>query len=128
MIKKETYGEFVRFAVVGTTSATINYIIYWILQHWVNVNIAYTVGYVISFFANYYMTAHFTFKEKASAKNGIGFGGAHFENYCLHIVLLNFFLWVGLSRELAPLAVLSIAVPTNFLMVRFVFKHFKRKS
>lgn len=128
MIKKETYGEFVRFAVVGTTSATINYIIYWILQHWVNVNIAYTVGYVISFFANYYMTAHFTFKEKASAKNGIGFGGAHFVNYCLHIVLLNFFLWVGLSRELAPLAVLSIAVPTNFLMVRFVFKHFKRKS
>ena len=128
MIKKETYGEFVRFAVVGTTSATINYIIYWILQHWVNVNIAYTVGYIISFFANYYMTAHFTFKEKASAKNGIGFGGAHFVNYCLHIVLLNFFLWVGLSRELAPLAVLSIAVPTNFLMVRFVFKHFKRKS
>ena len=128
MIKKETYGEFVRFAVVGTTSATINYIIYWILQHWVNVNIAYTIGYVISFFANYYMTAHFTFKEKASAKNGIGFGGAHFVNYCLHIVLLNFFLWVGLSRELAPLAVLSIAVPTNFLMVRFVFKHFKRKS
>ena len=128
MIKKETYGEFVRFAVVGTTSATINYVIYWILQHWVNVNIAYTVGYVISFFANYYMTAHFTFKEKASAKNGIGFGGAHFVNYCLHIVLLNFFLWVGLSRELAPLAVLSIAVPTNFLMVRFVFKHFKRKS
>ena len=128
MIKKETYGEFVRFAVVGTTSATINYIIYWILQHWINVNIAYTVGYVISFFANYYMTAHFTFKEKASAKNGIGFGGAHFVNYCLHIVLLNFFLWVGLSRELAPLAVLSIAVPTNFLMVRFVFKHFKRKS
>ena len=128
MIKRETYGEFVRFAVVGTTSATINYVIYWILQHWVNVNIAYTVGYVISFFANYYMTAHFTFKEKASAKNGIGFGGAHFVNYCLHIVLLNFFLWVGLSRELAPLAVLSIAVPTNFLMVRFVFKHFKRKS
>ena len=128
MIKRETYGEFVRFAVVGTTSATINYVIYWILQHWVNVNIAYTVGYVISFFANYYMTAHFTFKEKASAKNGIGFGGAHFVNYCLHIVLLNFFLWVGLSRELAPLAVLYIAVPTNFLMVRFVFKHFKRKS
>ena len=128
MIKRETYGEFVRFAVVGTTSATINYVIYWILQHWVNVNIAYTVGYVISFFANYYMTAHFTFKEKASAKNGIGFGGANLVNYCLHIVLLNFFLWIGFSRELAPLGVLAIAVPTNFLMVRFVFKHFKRKD
>ena len=123
MIKKETYGEFVRFAVVGTTSATINYVIYWILQHWVNVNIAYTVGYVISFFANYYMTAHFTFKEKASAKNGIGFGGAHLVNYLLHIVLLNFFLWLGLSNEVAPFAVLAIAVPTNFVLVRFVFRH-----
>ena len=126
-MKRETYGEFIRFAVVGTISATINYVIYWVLQHWINVNVAYSIGYVISFFANYYMTAHFTFKEKASAKNGIGFGGAHFVNYCLHIILLNFFLWIGFSRELAPLSVLSIAVPTNFLMVRFVFKHFRKK-
>ena len=128
MIKKETYGEFVRFAVVGTISTVINYVIYWILQHWINVNVAYTIGYVISFFANYYMTAHFTFKEKTSAKNGIGFSGAHLFNYCLHIALLNFFLWLGLSNELAPLGVYAIAVPTNFLMVRFVFKHFKRKD
>ena len=117
-----------RFAVVGTISTVINYVIYWILQHWINVNVAYTIGYVISFFANYYMTANFTFKEKTSAKNGIGFSGAHLFNYCLHIVLLNFFLWLGLSNELAPFGVYAIAVPTNFLMVRFVFKHFKRKD
>jgi len=36
--------------------------------------------------------------------------------------LLNFWLWVGLSREVAPLGVYAIAVPTNFLLVRFVFK------
>ena len=110
MQKKDTLGELIRFAIVGTTSAGIHYAIYWILQHWVN----------------YYLTAHFTFKEKTSTKNGIGFGGAHLVNYFLHIVLFNFFLWIGLSRELAPLAVLAIAVPTNFVMVRFVFKHFKK--
>jgi putative flippase GtrA len=126
-MKRETYGEFIRFAVVGTISATINYVIYWVLQHWINVNVAYSIGYVISFFANYYMTAHFTFKEKASAKNGIGFGGVHLTNYLLHMVLLNFFLWLGLSPELAPIAVYAIAVPTNFVLVRFVFKHFKSK-
>ena len=126
-MKRETYGEFIRFAVVGTISATINYVIYWVLQHWINVNVAYSIGYVISFFANYYMTAHFTFKEKASAKNGIGFGGAHLTNYLLHMVLLNFFLWLGLSPELAPIAVYAIAVPTNFVLVRFVFKHSKSK-
>ena len=119
--KKETLGELIRFGIVGTTSAAIHYAIYWILQHWIEVNVAYTI-----FLVNYYLTAHFTFKEKTSTKNGLGFGGAHLVNYLLHIVLFNFFLWIGLSRELAPIAVLAIAVPTNFVLVRFVFKHFKR--
>ena len=126
MQKKETLGELIRFGIVGTTSAAIHYAIYWILQHWIEVNVAYTIGYVLSFLVNYYLSAHFTFKEKTSKKNGLGFGGAHLVNYLLHIVLFNFFLWIGLSRELAPLAVLAIAVPTNFVLVRFVFKHFKR--
>jgi hypothetical protein len=42
------------------------------------------------------------------------------------MALLNFFLWIGLSKELAPLGVYAIAVPTNFVLVRFVFKHFNR--
>ena len=98
MQKKETFGELIRFGIVGTTAAAIHYAIYWVLQHWINVNVAYTIGYVLSFLVN----------------------------YLLHIVLFNFFLWIGLSRELAPIAVLAIAVPTNFVLVRFVFKHFKR--
>ena len=126
MKKKETLGELIRFAIVGTTAAVMHYGIYWVLQHWINVNVAYTIGYGLSFLVNYYLSARFTFHEKTSAKNGIGFGGAHLVNYLLHIVLFNFFLWIGLSRELAPIAVLAIAVPANFLMVRFVFKNFRR--
>lgn len=126
MKKKETLGELIRFAIVGTTAAAMHYGIYWVLQHWINVNVAYTIGYGLSFLVNYYLSARFTFHEKTSAKNGIGFGGAHLVNYLLHIVLFNFFLWIGLSRELAPIAVLAIAVPANFLMVRFVFKNFRR--
>ena len=121
-MKRETLGEIFRFAVVGTISTAMNYVIYWILQHWINVNVAYTIGYVLSFLVNYWLTAHWTFKEKASAKNGIGFSGAHLFNYCLHIALLNFFLWLGLSKELAPLGVYAIAVPTNFVLVRYVFR------
>ena len=67
MQKKETLGELIRFGIVGTTSAAIHYAIYWILQHWIEVNVAYTIGYVLSFLVNYYLTAHFTFKEKTAA-------------------------------------------------------------
>jgi putative flippase GtrA len=51
--------------------------------------------------------------------------GAHAVNYLLHMVLLNLFLWLGMSNELAPLPVFAIAIPVNFLLVRFVFKHKK---
>lgn len=127
MGKTETLGEIIRFGIVGTTAVAIHYGVYWVLQHWMNVNVAYTIGYIVSFLVNYYLSARFTFKEKTSARNGLGFGLAHLTNYLLHIVLLNVFLWLGLSREIAPLAVLAIAVPTNFVLVRFVFKHFKSK-
>ena len=124
-MKKETLGEILRFGIVGVISTAIHYALYWLLQHWLNFNVAYTIGYVLSFLVNYYLTAHFTFHEKATKRNGVGFGGAHLFNYCLQIALLNFWLWVGLSRELAPLGVYAIAVPTNFLLVRFVFKKFR---
>ena len=45
----------------------------------------------------------------------------------LQIGLFNFFLWMGLHRLVAPFAVLAIAVPTNFIIVRFVFKHLRGK-
>ena len=127
MFNKNTTGEILRFGMVGIAATAIHYAIYWDLQHWINVNIAYTIGYVLSFLVNYYLSAHFTFREKTTARNGVGFGGAHLVNYLLHIVLLNFFLWLGLSKELAPFAVYAIAVPTNFILVRSAFKYLKRK-
>jgi putative flippase GtrA len=128
MRKKDIFGEIIRFGMVGTTAAAIHYGTYWLLQRYIDVNVAYTVGYIVSFIVNYILSARFTFREKTSTRNGLGFIGAHLTNYFMHIVLFNAFLWVGLSRALAPLAVLAIAVPLNFLMVRFVFKHFSKKS
>jgi len=128
MEKKETFGEMIRFGIVGVLAVAVHYGVYWVLMHWMNVNIAYTLGYLISFLMNYYLSAHFTFHEETSTQNGLGFGVAHLCNYLLHIVLFNLFLWLGFSRELAPFAVLAIAVPANFVMVRFVFKHFNRSK
>ena len=125
MRQKETIREFLRFGIVGVLATAIHYLVYWVLQHWLNVNVAFTIGYLLSFIANYFLSARFTFQEKTSARNGVGFGAAHLFNYCLQMVLLNAFLWIGLSRTVAALAVYAISVPTNFLMVRFVFKHFK---
>ncbi len=40
----------------------------------------------------------------------------------LHMGLLNLSLWMGIPKPLAPIPVFAIAIPVNFLLVRFVSK------
>lgn len=114
--------EFIRFVIVGILATVIHYGLYYALQWFINVNIAYSLGYASSFIVNFYLTAYFTFGSSPSWRKAFGFGGAHAVNYLLHMGLLNFFLWVGFSKTLAPFPVFAIAIPINFLLVRFVFK------
>lgn len=125
MIKKEIIREAMRFGIVGIAATALHYGIYYLLQPCINVNIAYTTGYVLSFIANFYLTSYFTFGTKPSWKKLMGMGGAHIVNYLLHIALLNVFLFMGITKAWAPIPVFAIAIPVNFLLVRFVFKHKK---
>ncbi|MBR1427135.1 MAG: GtrA family protein [Paludibacteraceae bacterium] len=127
--------EFIRFAIVGTIATGIHYGIYLLLL-WIfdieqeetfYTNIAYSIGYVMAWFCNFYMSAHFTFKSNTSVKRGIGFALSHGVNYLLHLVFLNLFLWLGMPETLAPIPVFCIVIPINFVLVRYVFtsKHFQ---
>lgn len=122
LFNRETFFEIVRFGIVGVVATALHYGIYWLLNDLMNVNVAYTLGYFISFVVNYLLSARFTFRRKKSVKNSLGFGVAHVFNYLLQICLLNLFIWLGVSKSLAPVPVYCIAIPTNFLIVRFVFR------
>lgn len=120
---KFNWGEIIRFGVVGVFATVLHYAIYWVLKLYINVNIAYTIGYFLSFICNFFLSSYFTFHSKASVKRGVGFIGAHLNNYLLHMILLNLFLYLGVDSSLAPIPVYMIAVPVNFILVRWVFKH-----
>ena len=121
-INKENIQELLRFAITGIIALIIHYGVYLILLRFFNPNVSYTIGYIVSFCFNFILTNIFTFKTKANVKKGIGFIASHAINYGLHIVLLNLFLWLSLSEKYAPIPVYMIAVPINFLLIRFVFK------
>lgn len=121
-MNKRTLNEAVRFAFVGGLATVLHYGIYLVLQRFLQVDLAYTIGYITSFIANFYLTAYFTFHSSPSWKKLMGMGGAHAINYILHITLLNGFLWIGISKTYAPIPVFAIAIPINFILVRFVFK------
>lgn len=120
--KVKRYIEIFRFGIVGILATIIHYGVYLSLLHFMHESVAYSIGYVISLIGNFFASNYYTFKTKPTAKKGAGFVMSHFVNYCLHIIFLNTFLWIGLKEEYAPIPVFFIVVPINFVLVRFVLK------
>lgn len=119
---KQNFYEIIRFGIVGIIATIIHYGIYLVLNLIIVPWIAYSIGYGTSFLCNFYLSNKFTFKTKPTIKKGIGFGLSHFINYVLQVILLSIFIKLGIPDKYAPLPVFCIAVPINFLMVRFVLK------
>lgn len=122
LFSSESFSELCRFAFVGVLATMVHYGVYWLLKHWINYNWAYTLGYAVSFVGNFFLTSYFTFRKKATVGKGFGFGGVHVFNYLFQMLLLNVTVGIGVSPSVAPLFVYGIAVPIQFLMVRFVFR------
>ncbi len=116
-----------RFGLVGVGVTALHYGIYYALCPLMPAQVAYTIGYGVSFVVNFYLSARFTFRARTSGRRFVGMAGAHGVNYLLHISLLTLFLWLGVPEKWAPLPVFAIAVPVNFVLVRLVFKA-KRKE
>ena len=111
-----------RFGVVGVTATAIQYGVYWLLLAMAVPTLAMTVAYGVSFAFNFYASTHFTFRVAASAKRGAGFALSHVVNYLLQMALLNLFIGLGVSRQLAPIPMFAICVPVNFILVRYFLK------
>ncbi len=120
--RREQLGEMIRFGVVGVLATFIQYAVYWVLIRWLNPSVSMTIGYVVSFAFNFLASTRYTFRVKANARRGAGFALSHGVNYLLQMVTLNLFLWLGVSKQWAPIPMFCVCVPVNFLLVRFFLK------
>lgn len=129
IIKKESkIGEFLRFILVGGIATGIHYGIYLIVYTLgISFTISYTLGYGISFIFNYIASNYFTFKTNPNTKSGVKFVGAHCCNYLLQLILLNIYIYIGISQVIAPIGVFVVAIPINFILVRIALKSSNKK-
>lgn len=119
--QNEKIMQFMRFVVNGLFVTAIQYGVYLLLQKYINVNIAYTIGYIVSFAVNFLMTSYFTFRSHPSLKKFIGFSGSHAVNYIVQISLLNLFIWLGMSKITAPIPAMAGAVIVQFTILQTVY-------
>ncbi len=123
---REKILEIVRFGITGVVSTLVTYVVYYICLLWLNPTVSFTIGYIVAMIVNYILTTTFTFKVEATTKNAVGFVVSNLINYGLCTLFLNFFIWIGVSKKLAPIPMYAICIPINFLIVKFVMKHGKK--
>lgn len=115
-------GELLRFGMVGCMAVAIQYGTYLLALRLSEHNAAFIVGYAVSFTFNYVATVLFTFRVKSNKSRMVGFVLSHVVNIALQNVLLNFCIWIGMSKALALLPAFVVCVPVNFLFVRYFMK------
>jgi putative flippase GtrA len=121
--EKSNLASSLRFVIVGTIATGLHYIVYLFLLKLVSNNVSYSIGYLLAFIVNYYLTAFFTFKTGTSVKKGVGFLFSNIFNYGFQMLVFNAFLRLEFKEEIVPLLVFTIAVPINFILVRWIFKN-----
>ena len=77
MNKLKQIPEFLRFVMVGLFATGLHYGIYFVLQKFIQVNVAYTLGYVLSFVANFYLYGLFYFRAASFLEESFLASGGH---------------------------------------------------
>ena len=122
--QSSSFREVIRFGIVGVLATLIQYGVYYAINQCIGwgATTSLTIGYVVSFVFNFFLSNYFTFKTRPTVKKGIGFGLSHAINYGLQVVFLNLYMYIGIPEVYAPLPMFATVIPINFLLVRKVLK------
>ena len=119
--------QFIKFGVVGLSNTVIGYVVYslcvWLGMHYLWANV---VGFLVSVINAFYWSNRFVFiKQEEERRNlWLVFIKTLLAYGSTGIVLNSILLWLfidkcRISEYLAPILILIITVPTNFLLNKY---------
>ena len=92
--RKKLFATFVRFGMVGVLATALHYGLYYLLHFIMGADAAFTVGYLLGFVANFYLTSYFTFGTSLRGASCSAWEGARSELPAANRVI-ELFLWTG---------------------------------
>ncbi len=114
--------QFGKYAIVGLSNTAISLAVYYtLLSFGVNYLIANFTSFILSVMNAYYWSSKYVFKSdegwiKTLARVYISYGFT----FLLSMAALYFMVeFIGISEELAPLSLLFVTVPINFIVNKF---------
>lgn len=114
--------QFIKFCIVGISNTAIGlgtyYLFLWMGFHYIIANV---LSWIISVFNAFYWNNKYVFDSKSSwikslYKTYVSYGVSFILGVVLIYVLVE---WIKISEIIAPLVILIITIPLNFLMNKF---------
>ncbi len=124
---KKLVIQFFKFGIVGVINTVSSWIIYYgLLFFKINYLIATTVAYFISSIIGYFLNKIWVFKKKEEKKTTsiLRYYIVYISSYFLNILCMYILVDIlSISKLIAPILVLFVTVPYNFILSRlWVFK------
>lgn len=114
--------QFLKFCVVGLSNTVISLAVYYIILYFgAHYVIASILSFIISVLNAYYWNYKYVFNTKSDIlksliKTYTSYGFSYVLNTTLLIILVEYY---NISELLAPILVLVITVPLNFILNKF---------
>ncbi len=120
---KKIFKQFTQFGLVGVSNVLVTYGIYYVLVLvGINYLFANTVGYIIGILNSYYWNNKYVFQNKIqnNVSKLVKVFASYFITYIINIVVLDMLVErVRISRFAAPVIIIIITIPINFLLNKF---------
>lgn len=121
---KKSYGEIIRFAIVGIGNFLIIMAVSWLLMHLFSINfyVANIVAYVLALVNNFYWNRIWVFRstEGRMGRQALMFLAAYGIAYLVQLGAVSVLVqWIGANKDLANFIGLFPFGATNFLLNKF---------
>ena len=121
---RKSYGEIIRFAIVGTANFLIIMAVSWLLMHLFSINfyVANIVAYVLALVNNFYWNRIWVFRstEGRMGRQALMFLAAYGIAYLVQLGVVPVLVhWVGVNNDHANILGLFPIGATNFLLNKF---------
>jgi putative flippase GtrA len=119
--------EVILFLVVGVSNTLLTYVVYLALLRVVHYAWAFTGAFLIGLIFTGLLNIRVTFARHPTVTACVIFAAYYAVYYVLALALLHVFVdYLGIDEHWAPLLMLPIVVPINFVMTRLIVHRFGR--
>jgi putative flippase GtrA len=115
-------AELGRFLAVGAFNTLATYLIYAGLSEFLPYKIAFTISFVLGIVISWQLNARYTFNTSVTGNNLIRYAAIYISTWLVSIFVLGALVeTVGIHHLLAPLIIVAVITPANFVLAKFIF-------